>query len=178
VGKQGYASDDTMILRLSINLPEDTDSVRTARRLSRCLLEDIRVELPVIDEVETIVAELCSNVIRHARSEAAHYLVTLEYKESQAVITVTDEGRGFAREDVPPMGAPRPDGDGGEPRYGGFGLFLLEGLSDKVDFTATVPHGTTVRVEKALRYETRGDADQAAAERDAGSSSGVTVGTE
>lgn len=40
---------------------------------------------------------------------------------------------------------------------------LLKGLSDKVDFMATEPHGTTVRVEKALQYETQDDAAKAAA---------------
>jgi anti-sigma regulatory factor (Ser/Thr protein kinase) len=157
-----------MILRLLLSLPEDTAYIQTARHLSRCLLEDIKVERPIIDEVGIIVGELCTNVISHAESKATHFLVTLEYYKPQVVITVEDEGRGFVREDVPPMGSSRPDGAGGE-RIGGYGLFLLDGLSDKVDFTMTVPHGTTVRVEKALRYETQADADEAV-ERDTGSS--------
>ncbi len=61
---------------------------------------------------------------------------------------------------MPPVGTWRSDGAGGK-RLGGYGLALLEGLSDKMDFTATEPHGTTVRVEKKLDYETQGDADQA-----------------
>jgi serine/threonine-protein kinase RsbW len=116
------------------------------------------------DDVELILTELCSNVIRHAQSKETHFLVTLEYYKPQMVITVTDTGRGFSQEDILPVGAVRTDVNGGE-RCGGYGLSLLEGLSDKVDFKKTDPHGTTVRVEKTLHYETQGDANEAA-ERD------------
>jgi len=156
-----------MILRLSLDLPEDQSYIRTTRLLSRCLLEDIKVLRETIDDVELIVTELCSNVIRHAQSKNTHFLIALEYFKPQVVITVTDTGRGFSQADVPPVGTARPDTDGGE-RYGGYGMSLLEGLSDKVDFTETDPHGTTVRVEKKLRYETQGDADAAAAREETG----------
>lgn len=150
-----------MILRLSLDLPEDQAYIRTTRVLSRCLLVELKVRQNIIDDVETIVTELCSNVVRHAESKATHFLVNLEYYEPMIVITVSDEGRGFVREEVLPVGAMRSDGVGGE-RSGGYGLSLLEGLSDKVDFTTTDPHGTTMRVEKNLLYESQGDAEAAA----------------
>lgn len=153
-----------MILRLSLDLPEDSTYIRTTRLLSRRLLDDMKVNTTTTDDVEVIVAELCSNVVRHAHSKETHFLVTLEYYKPQVVITVTDAGEGFAQGNVLPVGAVRSDGEGGE-RLGGWGLTLLEGLSDKLDFTATDPHGTTVRVEKNLHYETEGAADEAA-ERD------------
>jgi hypothetical protein len=34
-------------------------------------------------------------------------------------------------------------------------------LSDKIDFSETDPHGTTVRVEKNLSYDTKEEADEA-----------------
>ena len=149
-----------MILRLSLDLPEDGHYIRTTRLLSRCLLEDLGVTRDIIEDVETIVAELCSNVIRHAPSEAYQYVVVLEYYKPRVVITVTDTGWGFNQTDVHAVGELRPDGFGGM-RLGGWGLSLLDGLSDKIDFSTTDPHGTTVRVEKNLIYETQEDADQA-----------------
>ena len=162
-----------MIMKLSLDLPEDAPFIRTARLLSRCLLEDIKVVASVTRDVEIIVGELCSNVIRHAQSKAMHFQVTLEFYEPKVVITVKDTGKGFVRERVLPVGATRSDGKGGV-RVGGFGLSLIEGLSDKLDFTGSSPHGTKVRVEKNLRYETQGDADEAAA-RDTGSGADVTA---
>jgi len=149
-------------MRLSLDLPEDATCIRTTRLLSRSLLQEMKVVTLIIDDVETIVAELCSNVTRHAESKATHFVITLEYFKLRIIITVTDEGRGFIAENIPLPGTSRPDGVGGE-RYGGFGMTLLQGLSDKIDFTATAPHGTTVRVEKNLRYETEADADKACA---------------
>jgi anti-sigma regulatory factor (Ser/Thr protein kinase) len=162
-----------MILRLSLDLPEDENYIRTTRLLSRCLLEDIKVDKECIGDVETIVTELCSNVIRHAQSKETHFLITLEYYKPEIVITVRDAGRGFVMDDVLPVGAARPDGEFGE-RLGGWGLTLLEGVSDKLDFTATDPHGTTVRVEKRLHYKTQGDADEAT-ERDTSPGGVVTA---
>lgn len=151
-----------MILRLSLDLPENMTYIQTTRLLSRCLLQDIKVDKETIEDVEVIVTELYTNVIRHAQSKDTHFLITLEYSKPQVVITVTDTGQGFSQSDVLPVGTERQDFDGAE-RHGGFGLLLLKGLSDKVDFTATEPHGTRVRVEKSLHYETQGDADEAAA---------------
>lgn len=153
-----------MILRLSLDLPEDSTYIRTTRLLSRCLLQDIKVNRQTIEDVELIVTELCSNVIRHAQSKETHFLITLEYYKPQVVITVKDAGDGFSQEGVAPVGSERTDFGGGE-RLGGWGMLLLEGVSDKVDYTETDPHGTTVRVEKTLHYETQGDANEAA-ERD------------
>ena len=149
-----------MILRLSLDLPEDERYIGTARLLSRALLKDIKVIAPIINDVENIVGELCSNVIRHAESKTTHFLVAIEYYEPKVVITVKDTGKGFVAEDVLPVGASRPDGSGGE-RVGGFGMSLLEGLADKLDFTDTDPQGTTVRVEKNLHYESLGDVTKA-----------------
>ena len=165
-----------MILRLSLDLPEDAAYIRTTRLLSRCLLDDLKVNQTTTDDVETIVAELCANVVRHAKSKKTHFLVTLEYFKPKVVITVTDAGEGFAPKDVLPVGAMRPDFGGGE-RLGGWGLALLEGLSDKIAYTATEPHGTTVRVEKKLHYETAGAADEAA-ERDTNTGGVVTASKE
>jgi len=142
-----------MIFRLSLDLPEDIDLVRTARLLSRTLLADLVVIKSDIDDVETIVDELCTNVIRHAHSLSTHFSVLLEYYKACVVITVTDEGQGFGAVDVRPIGASRPDMEGGQ-RIGGFGLPLIKGLSDRLDFTTTDPHGTTARAVKSLHYET------------------------
>ena len=153
-----------MILKFSLDFPEDMACIETIRLLNRCFLEEIKVKKATINEVEMIIGELCSNVVRHAHSKMMRFLVTLEYYKPKVVITVEDQGQGFVMKDVPPVGTARSDGERGE-RFGGFGLPLLEGLSDKLNFTTTVPHGTTVRVEKDLDYETVGAAINAA-ERD------------
>jgi serine/threonine-protein kinase RsbW len=160
-----------MILRLSLDLPDDTVYIRTTRLLAKCLLEDIGVTRPVIDDVQNIVGELCSNVIRHAQSTSSFFALTFEFYQPKIVITITDKGKGFVIDNVPAVGTMRPDGKGGQ-RVGGFGLSLLEGLSDKIDFSETDPHGTTVRVEKNLLYDSKADADEST-ERDQSTSGAI-----
>jgi anti-sigma regulatory factor (Ser/Thr protein kinase) len=84
-----------MFLRLTLDLPEDILYVRTTRLLSRALLQDINVVKDDIDDIESIVGELCSNVIRHAHSIKARFSVVIEYAERRAIILVEDEGTGF-----------------------------------------------------------------------------------
>ena len=72
-----------------------------------------------------------------------------------------------------PAGTSRPHGHERR-RYGGYGLSLLEGLSDKIDFAANDPQGTMVRVEKNLYYETQKHADNATA-RDNDNGGSVTA---
>jgi anti-sigma regulatory factor (Ser/Thr protein kinase) len=165
-----------MIFRLALDLPEEVGLVRTARLLSRTLLADIAVIKSDIEDVETIVDELCTNVIRHANSQSKNYTVLLEYYKPSVVITVTDKGQGFTESDVRPVGEWRPDMEGGD-RIGGFGLPLVQGLTDRLDFSSTDPHGTTVRAEKNLHYTTQAAADKAS-ERDANTAGTATISAE
>lgn len=149
-----------MILKLSLDLPDDGSYVALTRQFGRGLLEYLQVVPEDIADVETIVTELVANVIRHAQSAAGRFQVLLEYYADHVVVTVVDTGQGFTFRDVPEVGSARPDVDGGE-RLGGFGLPLLKLMSDKLQFSRTDPHGTTVRAEKHLRCTTQAAADTA-----------------
>lgn len=138
-----------MGVKVALDLPEDESNVRMARRMGRLLLEEQAVPERVIDDIELVLGELCTNVIRHARSHAGQFQVALEYLSDRVVITVADRGQGFSTNDVPAPGSVRSDGCGRN-RIGGFGLPIVERLSDKLDFRSADPQGTVVRVEKRL----------------------------
>jgi len=140
-----------MILRLMLELPEDLAYIRITRILGRALLEHLQAEQRDIADVETLVGELCSNVLRHAQSHDGRFQVALEYHSDYVSIIVEDRGAGFSFQDVPPAGTPRADFGGGQ-RLGGFGMQLIHGLSDRLEFHRTDPHGTTVCAEKKLHY--------------------------
>ena len=149
-----------MILRLALELPEDLTYVRITRILGRALLDFLQVEPADMDDIEILVGELCANVLRHAQSHDSKYQVMLEYFSDHVAITVEDQGPGFSFKDVPPAGTPRADFGGGE-RVGGYGMQLIQSLSDRLEFYRTDPHGTTVCAEKKLRYRTDAAAAQA-----------------
>ena len=150
-----------MILRLMLELPEDLAYIRITRVLGRALLEHLQAETRDIDDVETLIGELCSNVLRHAQSNAGRFQVALEYHSDVVIIMVKDQGEGFSFQNVPPAGTARADFGGGE-RLGGFGMQLIYGLSDHLAFHRTDPHGTTVCAEKKLHYRSEHAAAAAA----------------
>lgn len=143
-----------MKVMFALDVPEEHSYIVMVRRVARALLEHHLVDAENINDVETVLGELCSNVTRHARSEAGCYRVTLEHHQDHQhqdylVLVVADQGSGFDPSQVPPVGEPREDVDG-MPRYGGFGLHLVQTLADHVEIKPSQPKGTTVRTEKRL----------------------------
>ncbi|HEX5323221.1 MAG TPA: ATP-binding protein [Capsulimonadaceae bacterium] len=145
-----------MILHLSLQLPEDDAYVGIARFLGRSLLDHMHVVEEDIADVEFVIGELAENVVRHAHSHSHVFLVDVEYHADRVVITVEDQGHGFAFKDVPPVGARRADLSG-EQRVGGFGLQMVRSCATRVEFLHHDDHGTVIRAEKWLHYKTPAD---------------------
>ena len=139
-----------MNLKITLDVPEEEAHLRVIRKIGRMLLEHHECAAEEADDLELILGELCSNVIRHARSEEGRYCLDLECHEDHVVLVVVDRGVGFDSDKVLPMGTARPDKDHAE-RYGGFGLHLVRDLADHVDIRPSQPKGTVVRVLKRLR---------------------------
>ena len=150
-----------MILKVSLDLPGDGTYLRIARRVGHTLLEGMGVVDRDIADIEFIVGELCTNVVRHANTlEDGRFIVVLEYHADKVVVVVEDKGIGFPFKDVREAGSPRPDRDGSE-RLGGFGLELVRKMADQIEFSRSDPQGTTVFAEKSLHYKTLSDAEDA-----------------
>jgi len=149
-----------MILNVSLDLPGDGAFLRIARRIGRGLLEDLNVTEQDVSDIEFVVGELCSNVIRHAQVSNGRFKVILEYHADKVVILVKDTGIGFSFKDVQPVGTERPDRDG-QTRLGGFGLDMVRLMSDHLEFYRSDTHGTTVEAVKALHYKSAANAAEA-----------------
>jgi anti-sigma regulatory factor (Ser/Thr protein kinase) len=102
------------------------------------------------DDLETLLGELSSNVVRHANAEKYH--VSVDFLEGRFIVTVIDKGVGFSIGDSVPATL-RPDtlpGRTGE-RIGGLGLVMVHSIADNVQIQPSVPQGTTVRAEKRMK---------------------------
>jgi len=99
-----------------------------------------------IDDLSLAVSEACANAIDGQRSagSTAPVQVALTLEATRVVVTVTDEGGGFAPDEVHPI----PDaGDPGRLRHErGLGLPLMRSLTESVTFRPT-GGGTEVRLE-------------------------------
>jgi len=149
-----------MILRLALDLPEDQAYLKLTRLFGRTLLQHMKVECDDVDDLEVVVGELCSNVVRHACSFDKRFRVILEYYPDSVNLMVEDHGLGFSFKDVPAIGTLRADFDGGS-RVGGFGLQLVRSLSDHLEFYRSDHNGSIVKAQKMLRYQTIEAADEA-----------------
>lgn len=150
-----------MILKIALDLPGDGTYLRIARRIGHTLMEDLGVVMQDITDIEFIIGELCTNVVRHARTTTdSRFTVTLEYHADRVAITVEDRGIGFSEGTVSTVGSVRPDRDGTD-RLGGFGLELIRLMADHIEFRHSDPHGATVVAEKALHFNTPDEARQA-----------------
>ena len=150
-----------MIFRVSLDLPDDGTYLRIARRVGHTLLEDMGVVDLDIADIEFIVGELCTNVVRHAQTqEEGRFVVILEYHADKVVVVVEDKGVGLPFRDVREAGSTRLDRDGSE-RLGGFGLDLVRKMADHIEFQRSDPHGTTVTAEKMLHYKSVSEARDA-----------------
>ena len=150
-----------MILRISLDLPGDGTYLRIARRIGHTLMEDLGVVPQDITDIEFIIGELCTNVVRHAQTaKDSRYTVTLEYHADRVAIIVEDQGIGFSAGDVSTVGSVRPDRDGSD-RLGGFGLDLIRLMADHIEFRHSSPQGATVVAEKALHFNSPAQARQA-----------------
>ncbi len=152
-----------MILKIALDLPGDGTYLRIARRIGHTLMEDLGVVSQDITDIEFIIGELCTNVVRHAQtSKDSRFTVTLEYHADRVAIIVEDTGIGFFEGDVSIVGSVRPDRDGTK-RLGGFGLELIRLMADHIEFRHTDPHGATVVAEKTLHFNSPAEARQAEA---------------
>jgi len=139
--------------RLALDVPEDLAHLKTVRHAVREMLASVDVTQQDRDDVELLVGELAANAVRHANSGLAYH-VEVEVEDDIVIVTVTDQGKGFAREKVALPGTARADrrADGIVERLGGWGLPMVEILADRVDFLRHEPHGTKVRAEKQLQF--------------------------
>lgn len=143
-----------MILRLSLELPEDEHYVRITRILGRTLLEYLKVDSSDVSDMELVAGELCTNVLRHARSCEGRYSVELEYHADHVDLTVSDRGPGFSFVDLPEAGTIRADTLKGGERIGGYGMTLIRALSDRLEFHRIDSVGTSVQARINLHYQT------------------------
>jgi anti-sigma regulatory factor (Ser/Thr protein kinase) len=102
---------------------------------------DQRVEPVVMEDVRLLVSELVTNSVRHSRTIAGdHVQLEVAVEDDTLRVQVADNGSGFE---------PRPRAPGSS-KAGGWGLFLVEKLSDR--WGVACNHATRVWFEIDLTH--------------------------
>ncbi|GAA0214363.1 hypothetical protein GCM10009527_007660 [Actinomadura nitritigenes] len=131
-----------MDISLDLLLPRETASVPATRKILDASLQALGVAENIRDDIEVMLTEACTNVIKHAR-RGDDYTVRAVIHDERCVIKVIDSGRGFDAARVP-----EPDA-GAET---GRGLMIMRSLADDVRFDSYPEDGALVALEKHLDY--------------------------
>ncbi|WP_219462786.1 ATP-binding protein [Nonomuraea rhizosphaerae] len=127
---------------IALRLPRDAASVPLIRQMFDATLNSLGVEPSVRDDIELMLTEACSNVVRHA-TPSDEYVVSAGVYDDLCVIRVVDMGNGF---DPPEAGEASLGAESGR------GIQIMRALADDVRFTNRREDGTVVCLEKRLRF--------------------------
>ncbi|MFI6290707.1 ATP-binding protein [Nonomuraea sp. NPDC050790] len=128
---------------IALRLPRDAASVPLIRQMFDGTLRSLGVVPQIRDDIELMLSEACTNVVRHA-APSDEYTVTAGVHDDLCVIKVVDTGGGFDPNRVrEPL----------ESAESGRGLLIMRALADDVRFTNRQENGAVVSLEKRLRFE-------------------------
>jgi len=117
--------------RLELSLPALPTSARRARVAVAAAVAELGIDQRVVDDIRLCVSEAVTNAVRHAYgSDAGTVEITVVDRDQGVVVVVRDFGSGV-------MGLPRNGA-------GGFGLAIIDALSDDCALSSVSGAGTEV----------------------------------
>jgi len=133
-----------MEFAFSLTLPREALSIPLARRILGSTMLDLGIDKRCVEDVEIVVTEACTNVLKHAEPDSADYEVEVCITHESADIKIKDRGPGF--DQVSPSRARAMD----PTEEGGRGILLMRALVDRVEFLNDPASGTVVHLTKKL----------------------------
>ncbi|SEL81968.1 ATP-binding protein [Nonomuraea pusilla] len=127
---------------IALRLPRDAASVPLIRQMLDGTLRSLGVVPHIRDDIELMLTEACSNVVKHA-VPSDDYTVSASVQNHLCVIRVVDTGQGFDPDEVTD---PTPGADHGR------GLQIMRALADDIRFTNRRDDGAIVCLEKRLQF--------------------------
>jgi serine/threonine-protein kinase RsbW len=122
------------------------ESVRKIRRCVRLLAKSLHFSRDEVEAIETAVGEAALNAVKHGVPPSGNGVlkVVCKNKPGAFVVEITDQGPGFDLSRIPPPVAEKL-------KPSGYGIALMRGLMDRVDFFRARGGGTKVRLVKRKR---------------------------
>jgi serine/threonine-protein kinase RsbW len=131
-----------MEVLFKLTLPREAASVPVVRRLFRSSFSSLGVVDECLTELELVVTEACTNVLKHARTDDAQYEVEVRTNGHNCDVRVRDAGAGFdhARKGLE---------EAQVTAEGGRGIHIMRLLVDELQFVSE-DAGSAVHLAKSL----------------------------
>lgn len=127
------------------NLPVISDFVDNA-------LTRFGADPATLIRVQLVVDEACTNVIKYAYpgEGVGDLKLVLEIVDGTLVVTLTDRGKPFDPNTIPP---PDLSSDVEERRIGGLGVYFIKKVMDEVSYSYDAVSGNRLTMKKKLSFE-------------------------
>ncbi len=136
---------------IEMKLPAKSDYVSVARLTASGIANRMGFDYEAIEDLKVAVSEASTNVVNHAYNENEHGDILLGFSiyNDKIEVMVSDRGESFDMNQVKnELGPIESDGRTNELREGGFGLFLINALMDKVEVNNS--YGVIVQMTKYI----------------------------
>ncbi|MBN2522329.1 MAG: ATP-binding protein [Bacteroidales bacterium] len=129
----------------SLRISSKIENLRKVERLVDELSAEYNISTDIYGNILIAVLEAANNAILHGNKleESKIVNIELQIKDDKLTFKIEDEGVGFDYKNVPDPTAPE-----NIENVNGRGIFLMEKLSDKLEFTK---NGATVEMEFNLK---------------------------
>jgi serine/threonine-protein kinase RsbW len=128
---------------IKLTLPTKPEYVSLARLTIASVANNMGFSIGDVEDLKVAVSEACTNALTHSKNPDTSYELSYIIENEKLVFTVTDRGVGFEPDEVAP-----PDLNGKQ--LGGFGLFIIKSLMDRVEIISERGSGTSITMIKNL----------------------------
>lgn len=128
---------------IKLTLPTKPEYVSLARLTIASVANNMGFSIGDVEDLKVAVSEACTNALTHSKDPDTFYELSYMIENEKLVFTVTDRGVGFEPDEVAP-----PDLNGKQ--LGGFGLFIIKSLMDRVEIVSERGSGTSITMIKNL----------------------------
>ena len=128
---------------IKLTLPPKPEYVSLARLTIASVANTMGFSIGDVEDLKVAISEACTNALSHSQNKQESYDLSYLIGDQHLEFTVSDRGMGFEPDAITP---PHLDGQ----QIGGFGLFIIKSLMDRVEIVSKKGSGTSITMIKNL----------------------------
>lgn len=129
---------------IELRFPANEAYICLARYAAAAFANNYGFDVERIEDIKLVVGEACNNAVLYGDNKLNDIELSLSFRKSVMIIEIRDQGFGFN-----PSNCNEPII--GQTEEGGFGIYIMKTLADKLEVKSAEGDGTTLIIEFALK---------------------------